>query len=109
MSLFEYQKVVLTKHWADLKLHFELNIHRESTKTEMVDVLLEHKNTFPLGESLIDDMIEAMLIALFQVNYLLNNATLPSTPSITDPSVSSSRRTKQTKLSSNILQKIQKI
>ena len=59
MSLFEYQKVVLTKHWADLKLHFELNIHRESTKTEMVDVLLEHKNTFPLGESLIDDMIEA--------------------------------------------------
>ena len=25
----------------------------------MVDVLLEHKNTFPLGESLIDDMIEA--------------------------------------------------
>lgn len=58
-SLFEYQKVVLTKHMADLKLHFELHNYSDSTKTEPVNVLLENKKSFPFEESLIDDVVEA--------------------------------------------------
>ena len=59
IAMFEYQKVVMENHLTSLKQYFEFKPQSNPTKKEIANILLDNKETLPLDNVLIDDIVAA--------------------------------------------------